>query len=317
MLARCLWLTLAMLGLGAVCAQAACPPAPQPADAGPWAIERLRTPHPDVVPVAIHFMRNRACAAAGNETCMQYCPSMSPSCQWTPERVVRQLGRSGLVNEIWSSAAGLRVAVVAVRQCAYDQAQFGGESTDLAPGLPPEAPAQWPSAVSARRYNAVNARFGVPRVLNLFVWLRAQRTASLDITYFGTSPLHPAVTAPKRAIVWADAYCMFESDDPDEQKFSARACARKLAHEIGHALTLRHTLAADGTSAADAQGPTTDNAFAACADQRTDDTGALAHNLMRPGTGEDAVDIENVRLTPWQACQARTATAAFFKPPSR
>jgi hypothetical protein len=256
------------------------------------------------------MIHNAACAR-DIEDCRPLCPSSTPSCQWSPERVRRHFGPAGGINEIWR-AAGVRLAVVAVRQCAYDPEEFHQDRDAVAPGIPVETEAMWAvPGGRGQRYDAVNRRFGVDDALNVFLWIHAERLGEASITYFGSSPRHPLVGEPKRSIVWADTLCVLEAPDRrDARKFTPAACSRKIAHEVGHALTLRHT------DVPDAQGSGTGTEFPPCRGRDTIGGTALQLNLMLPSPAvADRDDVpRHVQLTPWQRCQALNAAAAFFRP---
>lgn len=284
-------------------------PAPRPSSDA-WPIERDLRPRGTerVIPVVVHLMRTLACAA--DEPCRVRCPTNTPSCLWTPATLAEHFSSSGRVNEIWKRA-GIRLAVVAVRECAYDPVKFEQLPDSLAPGIPPPTrdAALW-AVVGGRgwRFNQVNLRFGVDGALNLFLWIRAEGDTVNSITYFGSSPRHLRVLEPKRSIVWADAFCVWQDPDrPEAQKFTPPECARKLAHEVGHALTLRHI------DEPGAQGADSTTEFAACRGLGVVD--GVARNLMRESPGVPKNQIpQHVQLTAWQRCQARSAAATFFDP---
>jgi hypothetical protein len=285
--------------------------APRPG-ATDWPIERDLRPRGSerVVPVVLHMMHNTACHRDADD-CRLLCPTSTPTCQWSPERVKRHFGRDGGINEIWR-AAGVRLAVVAVRQCAYDPREFHQDRDEIAPGIPVETKEMWAVPKGrGQRYDEVNRRFGVGDALNVFLWIHTEPLGEASITYFGSSPLHPLVGVPKRSIVWADILCVLEAPERREaQKFTPAACSRKLAHEVGHALTLRHT------DDPPAQGPETGTEFPSCRDRDTTSETALRLNLMLPSTTvTDRDDVpRHVKLTAWQRCQALNAAAAFFRP---
>jgi hypothetical protein len=287
-----------------------CPEAPRPGSTA-WPLDQELTPRAGerVVPVVLHMMRNAMCAT--KDSCQNMCPSNSPSCLWTPEKVREHFAASGRVNDVWKPYS-VRLAVVAVRECLYRPDEFHQVPDAIGPGIPPgpdEDPRLW-TVPNGRgvRYNDVNRAFGVDDALNLFLWLRAESEAVDSITYFGSSPRHPRVLPPRRAIVWADMLCVFESrTDPDAQKFTAAGCARKLAHEIGHALTLQHV------DEPNAQGPDAPGAFSDC--DRLDTAAGAQRNLMQESPTISREDTPLfVELTRWQACQASHAAARFFKP---
>lgn len=281
--------------------------APRPGVAA-WPLDReLRARSGErLVPTVVHMMRNAVCAE--DEDCRSRCPSSTPSCLWTPEQIDRHFSPTGLVNEIWKQA-GIRLAVVAVRQCDYNPVEFRQVPSAIAPGIPEDSAEMW-AVVGGRgwRYNEVNRRAGISGVLNLFIWLRAERDNVDSITYFGSSPRHPFVAAPKRSIVWTDAFCIGTGlpGRPEGTRFTPDTCARKLAHEVGHALTLRHI------TDTHAQGPGSGTEFAAC--HARDTTAGAERNLMAEGGQlSPAQVVEHMQLTAWQRCQARSAVATFFR----
>jgi hypothetical protein len=281
--------------------------APRP-DVTAWPLDRelrARTGGERVVPVVVHMMRNTACAE--DEGCRSRCPSSTPTCLWTPEQIDRHFRPTGLVNEIWKQA-GIRLAVVAVRQCDYYPTEFRQAADAIGPGIPEDDADMW-AVVGGRgwRYNEVSRRAGISGVLNLFIWLRAERDTVGSITYFGSSPRHPFVSEPKRSIVWTDTLCVWTGvpGQPESARFAPDTCARKLAHEVGHALTLKHI------EAPDAQGARNPAEFTAC---RARDTtaGAELNLMLESGSLPAAQTLQHVKLTAWQRCQARSAVVTFF-----
>lgn len=273
-----------------------------------WPLDRERRARSGerVVPVVIHMMRNTACAE--DEACRSRCPSSTPTCLWTPEHIDRHFSPTGRVNEIWKQA-GIRLAVVAVRQCDYYPTEFRQVVSAIGPGIPEDDADMW-AIVGGRgwRYNEVNRRAGISGVLNLFIWLRAERDNIDSITYFGSSPRYPHVLEPKRSIVWIDTFCVWTGvpGQPESARFTPDTCARKLAHEVGHALTLKHI------DAPDAQGARSPTEFAAC-HARDTTVGADLNLMQESGSLSAAQLLQHVRLTAWQRCQARSAVVTFFR----
>ena len=272
------------IGISAARAQpyGQCTPAPgYSIDSGAARPDRSET----VVPVILHMM-------------MSDVPSQNPhwprdpSLVWTPEKVQEFFSTEGRVNQIWS-AAGIRVAVVRVDRCPYSPTAVRPDRVaDVDVATPLEI--GWGSFFGdiASAYNARD-RAG----LNVYVWVKVgiRKLASA----YGTSPRHPP------SAVWVDVFCAL-SDDPttpnDEQKMDPQTCARKLAHEVGHALTLRHSCNAQGGDSVES-----DADLPPCAE----DPGS--RNLMHPKPA-NGMDLAYRKLTPDQTRDATTAAKLYPQP---
>lgn len=235
-----------------------------------------------VVPVIVHLMKSDV--PPRNPKWPK-----DPSLVWDREKVQEFFSPSGRVNRIWSPA-GVRVAVVRVDECVYSPAA-------LRPDHVPEVDVATPLEIGwenffgdiASRYNARDRD-----ALNLYVWIKVgiRKFASA----YGTSPRRPP------SAVWIDVFCALE-DNPttpvDEQKMDPDTCARKLAHEVGHALTLRHFCNAGGGDSVES-----DADLPSCA-QFPD-----SRNLMhpKPSNGRDA---EYRQVTPDQRRDAAMAAKLY------
>ena len=235
-----------------------------------------------VVPVILHLMKSDV------PTRNPKWPK-DPSLVWDREKVQEFFSSRGRVNRIWAPA-GVRVAVVRVDECLYSPAAL---RPDHVPEVDVATPLEtgWENFFGdiASRYNARDRD-----ALNLYVWIKVgiRKFASA----YGTSPRRPP------SAVWIDAFCALE-DDPttrvDEQKMDPDTCARKLAHEVGHALTLRHFCNAGGGDSVESDGD-----LPSCA-QFPD-----SRNLMhpKPSNGRDA---EYRQVTPDQQRDAAMAAKLY------
>lgn len=237
-----------------------------------------------VVPVAIFLMRNDACGV--HCATVLSCDSNSPGCRWTPDKV-RQLFSSGRgVDRILRPA--VQVVVDRVFECAYRPKKFLQGREDIFMPKPTRADPTW-----EQRYRKINEHFGLERRVNLIVWLQMGDPNEMDVAYYGTSPLRPTDAGSRRlGVVWADRSCA-------DRIFPADLCARKLAHEIGHALALVHVPPDEP--------PTTERMeLATCGQDEVHDPDG--RNLMaRDGAaGQD-------RLTPAQICKMRLVAERYYR----
>ena len=235
-----------------------------------------------VVPVILHLMKSDV------PTRNPRWPK-DPSLVWDREKVQEFFSPRGRVNQIWAPA-GVRVAVVRVDECPYSPAVL---RPDHVPEVDVATPLEtgWENFFGdiASRYNARDRE-----ALNLYVWIKVgiRKLASA----YGTSPRRPP------AAVWIDVFCAL-ADDPstpvDEQKMDPDTCARKLAHEVGHALTLRHFCNAGGGDSVES-----DADLPSCV-QFPD-----SRNLMhpKPSNGRDA---EYRQVTPDQQRDAAMAAKLY------
>jgi len=245
-----------------------------------------------VVPVAVHMMKNAACPR--DAMCAAACDSTSPSCQWTPPAVEKFLGPNGRVNQIWA-AAKIRLSVVSVDQC--DAAALATRDVGVSPEqtfLPTPDPGnpEWEG-----RYHRVNREFSRQGVLNLYIWLRIGDPNTAAITYFGSSPLRGPERPYNPAVVWADVYCVKELPEWE--------CARKLAHETGHALTLPHVDPAQGEVDVGA------DFFPSCRREEWPWFNLMRQNLLMVGGMVNRFIRSYTSITEGQKCRAREAARRF------
>ncbi|HEY7040747.1 MAG TPA: hypothetical protein VID28_17920 [Methylomirabilota bacterium] len=231
---------------------------------------RPRASRPDeiVVPVAIHFMNADVpapvrAAATYDEGDKIASPGKRVHDIWTKQSVRRFFKYDGLVNEI---LAGLdvRVALVHVEECRYDPGRLRGDGQQVDWIYTPLA-----NRAGARRlFQTVNERYRLTetRAVDVFVWWSVV-DGRPNLRGYGGS------VARGGPAVWVDRICALT--DPKTQLFDTPArCAHLLAHEIGHALTLRHVCRAT-TSARD---PDADLKVGVCG---ADDTKWLMHPLYK------------------------------------
>jgi hypothetical protein len=237
-----------------------------------------------VVPVAIFLMRNDACGDFCRLTLR--CATNSPDCWWTPDKVHELFSRGQGVDGILQPA--VRLAVDRVFECQYRPADFLQGRHDVFMPKPNRADPTW-----ERRYRKINEHFGLDKRVNLVVWLQIGLPNELGVDYYGTSPLRaPDAGSRRLGVVWADRVCL-------ERTFGAGLCARKLAHEIGHALGLVHVPPDEP--------PRSDRAeLAVCGRDQEHDPDRT--NLMaRDGTAGQKV------LTPTQICKMRLVAERHYR----
>jgi hypothetical protein len=249
-----------------------------------------------VVPVAVHMMKNVACPQ--DAMCSVACDSVSPSCQWKPPAIEKFLGPNGRLNQIWA-AAKIRLMVVSVDEC--DAATLATLDVGVSPGqtfLPTLDPLnrEWES-----RYHRVNREFSRPGVLNFYIWLRIGDPNTAAITYFGSSPLRGPESPHSPAVVWADIYCVRELAESE--------CARKLAHEIGHALTLPHVDPVEGEADLGAA------FFPSCPQGERSWFNLMRQNLFIAGGAVNRFIRSYTSITEGQKCRAREAARRLVLAP--
>ena len=235
-----------------------------------------------VVPVIIHMMMSDVPARN------PHWPK-DPTLVWVPSKVTEFFSRDGRVNKILAQA-GVRVAVVRVDECPYSPAVVRPDhEADVSVATPLES--GWESffgEVSAQ-YNARDRE-----ALDVYIWVKVGIRSFASA--YGTSPRRPP------SAIWVDVFCALV-DDPgtrvDEQKMLPETCARKLAHEVGHALTLRHLCKAPDTDTSDPDGD-----LPSCA-QFPD-----SRNLMHPKP-KGGRDAEYTQMTPDQKEEAVAAARAY------
>lgn len=235
-----------------------------------------------VVPVIIHMMMSDVPPRDSRW------PS-DPRSVWDPRKVTEFFSRTGMINKIWSQAR-VRVAIVRVDECPYSPVLLRPDNkADVDVATPEEV--GW-----EHFFDEINTRYNARdrEALNLYIWIKVgiQQLASA----YGTSPRRPT------SAVWVDAFCALGNDPrtpEDEQKMAPETCARKIAHEIGHALTLRHLCK---TSDVASNHPDAD--LPSCDQFRS------SRNLMhpKPENGEDAKYKE---LTEEQPRDATLAAKAY------
>ncbi|HTC25362.1 MAG TPA: hypothetical protein VK688_13465 [Gemmatimonadales bacterium] len=235
-----------------------------------------------VVPVIIHMMMSDVPPQN------RHWPR-DPSLVWDRSKVQEYFAPQGRVNQIWSQA-GVRIAVVRIDECPYSPAALRPDHVaDVDVATPLEAGWEHFFGEIASHYNARDRA-----AVNIYVWVKVgiRKFASA----YGTSPRRPP------SAVWVDVFCAL-SDDPatpqDEQKMDPLTCARKLAHEIGHALTLRHLCDAAGGDNADSD-----------ADLPPCTQFPNSFNLMHPKP-ENGRDAEYRRLTSDQQREAAAAAKLY------
>jgi hypothetical protein len=206
----------------------------EPLDYGYTEAEAVPRGDEVVVPVVLHLM------AADVPSHNPRWPN-HPLDVWDPRTVHAFFGRGGepgrVNRQVWQ-AAGVRVAVIRVERCVWSPVKLrpDGRAVVSAP-IPEEGPAgrEFFRRV-ADAYNAYDAR--TVRALDVYLWVKAGSEQFTTASAYGTSLRSPP------AAVWADRLCALR-DDPatpsPESVMAPETCARKLAHEIGHALALPHT----------------------------------------------------------------------------
>ena len=238
-------LGVALAGLALAASAAAGQPMPGPDACLAWPATFFpidpeeRRPRPGrpgevVVPLAIHFMNAdvpdsiRAAASADDRDKIAP-PGGRVHDVWTKPRVRQFFKSDGLVND-FLRALDVRAAVVHVEECRYRPGRLRGDGRQVDWIFTPLA-----SHAGARRlFEDVNVRY------------RFTETPAVDVyLWWGVNDGRPSLRGYGASkvkggpAVWTDRICALT--DPETRLFDTPArCAQLLAHEIGHALTLRH-----------------------------------------------------------------------------
>ena len=214
---------------------------------------------------------------------------------WTPDKVDQHFApERGLVNKIWHPA-GIRAAVTRVDACPYDPAYLRPDKKKTVVVPVPGDDPEWD-----RFYHQINHLYNARDVkaLNVYLWVKTGKGGAS--IYYGSS------TRQETAAVWIDMLCVFPEDlatPTIEHVMLPPTCARLIAHEIGHALTMPHTCKS-GTVPPGHK----DFDLTPCAHQDADPTvpPEIKQNLMRPDH-----DFAHTLLTRDQQVNTQHAVEAY------
>ena len=281
---------LSIVLLAAGCASVSPPPPPSVesiVSCQPWRhpcpwCRRLAPPRPGAehtedVSVVLHLMIPIAMDQNARE--FQYRPArawqLGPEAdaildRWTPQIIQDFFGPppDGRVREIWKRQ-DIRLTLLRVEECLYRQTHLRLDGRPRDSMFTPDSHVPWASEL----FRSINRILVAddPRELHVVVWWSLDesdyQSLSAAVVGYGRSAARGGPAA------WVEAlYCLPPVDPawlPDEQNYEG--CARLVAHEIGHALSLLHV-----------DGPSTNlmNSWYS-GDQLTDSQKAQAHREAR------------------------------------
>jgi hypothetical protein len=146
------------------------------------------------------------------------------------------------VNRVWA-AAGIRLDLELVEHCHYPDGYLTEERTDAGPQLVlripdpalmrNEPPAQQHERID--RYLEINQRYGRIRKLNVYVWDKLSERA----WGYGESPRRNRIEVQERHL-YALATAWYRGEIECDRPIPAMHCQNILAHELGHAMGLKH-----------------------------------------------------------------------------
>lgn len=228
-----------------------------------------------VVPVVIHMMA--ADVPSHNPPWPNH-----PLDVWDKRTVGDYFGRDsepGRINaQVWSKI-GMRVAVIRVEKCRYSPGTLRHDADGKVKVSVP-SPDERAAMEFYDRVNAAYNAYSEPdnRVLDVYLWVKVGEQSNTSA--YGTS------LKRETAAVWADLFCAKEPETKPE------TCAWKLAHEILHALSLRHICKKAGIA------PNHPDASLAVECGSAQESEESRHNLMRAVNQGDELtrdQIEAVR----------------------
>ena len=153
-----------------------------------------------------------------------------PIAYWTAKNLLAFFGRDGEVNKIWGRHR-IRLVLAGVKDCEYRPGLLRLDGQQVDSIFLPETRTPW----ATRLFRSINRVFTSrePTRLHVLLWWSISED---ELGNRVSVPGYSRAAARGGPVVWAEAFGCLTPLNPGFYE----ACARLLAHEVGHALGLQH-----------------------------------------------------------------------------
>jgi hypothetical protein len=192
-------------------------------------------PGAEPIEVSVHLMAATIGTRPKNEPVKLLAPEADAVTKlWTPARLAAVLGPDGLVNGIWKPSIHLRVA--RIENCSYTPGLLRLDELERDSIFTPITRVPW----ATQLFRSVNRLFTrrEPARLHVLLWW------ALEESEVGVNSVagYARAAAKGGPAAWVSTYeCLRPDADPSSSVSPLPGCARLIAHEVGHALSLHHT----------------------------------------------------------------------------